>query len=189
MYCFHSWWVNLDFTQFVVAEVEFLNSRQQPRVMAPVQAAAQTMMVPSASGAPGSAIQRLLSSMTQTAMNIRRYYNINSPLPNMEEPCPCDADCCSTPMDPRRLLPVMHMPMTSHQGCCGCVDCPVSLSPMVASMLRGAAMMSMANQRRMAGQTEAEGKWWRERIVKSSRQCYIDVYKFTTDFDNKIYVT
>lgn len=141
-----------------VTEVEFLNSRQQPRVMAPVQAATRMMMVPSANGAPGSTIQRLLSSMAQTAMNLRRYYNINSPLPNMEEPCPCDADCCSRPVEPRRLLPVMHMPMTSHQGCCGCVDCPVSLSPMVASMLRGAAMVSMANQRRLAGQTEAEGK-------------------------------
>lgn len=136
----------------VFIEVEFLNRPSGTMAMM----SAPVMMVPPDSGAAGSSIQRLLTSMTQTTLNIRRFYNINTPLPPMEEPCPCDADCCSRPMEPRRLLPVLNLPMTMHQGCCGCVDCPVSLSPMVASVVQRSNMMSMMSQAGPA--TEPEGK-------------------------------
>ena len=141
--------ITLIITCFVfVSEVEFLNPLGAPS-LASSQPMSPVSIAPPSNAAPGSGIQRLLTTMTQRALSLRQYYNINSPLPPMEEPCPCDAECCSLPMEPRRLIPVMNVPMTAHQGCCGCVDCPYSLSPMVTSLLQASAMMS-TQQRSMA---------------------------------------
>ena len=93
-------------------------------------------------GAPGSGLQRLLTNMFRVALRMRQFFRSTAPLPMMEEPCPCDADCCSRPMEARRVLPVFELPMTTHVGCCGCVECPLSLSPMVANMISSAQEMS-----------------------------------------------
>lgn len=91
-------------------------------------------------GPPGSPVQQLLSNMAKMALALRRMYGVRQPLPPMEEPCPCDADCCQRPADPRRILPVLFIPMTQHQGCCGCVECPASLSPVINGMIEAAKM-------------------------------------------------
>ncbi|KAL4220956.1 hypothetical protein ACF0H5_019222 [Mactra antiquata] len=87
---------------------------------------------------PGSALQQLLTNMLNMALSLRRMYGMNIPTPLMEEPCPCGADCCSMPMEPRRVLPVFNIPMTMHRGCCGCIDCPISLSHLVTNMVQNA---------------------------------------------------
>ncbi|XP_045163722.2 uncharacterized protein LOC123528044 isoform X2 [Mercenaria mercenaria] len=89
---------------------------------------------------PGSPLQNLLSNMARMALALRQMYGLNQPLPPMEEPCPCDADCCVRPTDPRRVLPVLSIPMTLHRGCCGCVECPASLSPVISGMIQVAKM-------------------------------------------------
>jgi hypothetical protein len=96
-----------------------------------------------AANAPGSPVQALLSNMARMALALRRINGINQRLPPMEEPCPCDAECCSLPMEPRRILPVLNIPMTMHPGCCGCVECPLSLSPVIGGMLQVARTAPM----------------------------------------------
>lgn len=106
------------------------------QMMGPTQ-----MMLIMPGGPPGSALQLLLSNMLKMSLALRRIYGITKPLPPMEEPCPCDADCCASPMAPRRILPVLSIPMTLHRGCCGCVECPASLSPMINGMLQAAKLL------------------------------------------------
>ncbi|KAL3861305.1 hypothetical protein ACJMK2_007342 [Sinanodonta woodiana] len=56
-------------------------------------------------------------------------------MPPPEEPCSCAVQCCSLPTEPRRHLPILHLPNVIHDGCCGCINCPPSLFPDVAQML------------------------------------------------------
>ena len=70
--------------------------------------------------------------------------------PGFEEPCKCEVECCQMPMEPRRPLPILDLPMVFHYGCCGCVDCPPSLNPFVAFRLRYIMMMARSMARSMA---------------------------------------
>ena len=77
--------------------------------------------------------------------------------PGFEEPCKCEVECCQMPSEPRRPLPILHLPMVFHYGCCGCTDCPPSLNPFVSFRLRYTMMMA----RRMGmrpGMLNAEGE-------------------------------
>ena len=98
-------------------------------------------------------IQQLLNNMLRMALTFRRMTGNRSPLPMMEEPCPCDVECCTRPMEPRRLIPILELPMTMHPGCCGCVDCPLSLSPAVSNLV---LMARMAGQSRRGGAAGGE---------------------------------
>ncbi|XP_052286008.1 uncharacterized protein LOC127881874 isoform X2 [Dreissena polymorpha] len=115
-----------------------LNMMTSPNMMSPpnMMMSPRITMPPPMMGAPGSGIERLLNNMFQVALNLRRTFRPTDPLPPMEEPCPCDGECCATPAEPRRVLPVFNIPMTMHPGCCGCVECPLALSPDVALMLQ-----------------------------------------------------
>lgn len=125
----------------------------QPEMM-PMAGSMMAQMMPTsqmmpgmgmAGGAPSSPIQQLLSNMVQMVTSLRQMHGFNMPMPPMEEPCPCDAECCKLPTEPRRLLPVLEIPMVMHRGCCGCVDCPNSLSPLINGMVQ-AAQMATAQQ-------------------------------------------
>ena len=119
----------------------------QPAGM-PGMSGAQTGTMPGMGGAqsmsmPGMSGAQSRPTMPMGTMSMARF--VGSPSlapPGFEEPCKCEAECCQMPSEPRRPLPIFHLPMVFHYGCCGCVECPPSLNPYISFRIRYTMMMA-----------------------------------------------
>ena len=113
--------------------------------------------MPGQTGAlPGGIVAQTSRMMPMTTMR----FMVGSPSmapPGFEEPCKCEVECCQMPMEPRRPLPILHLPMVLHYGCCGCVDCPASLNPFIAFRIRYTMMMARSMRMR-PGMANSEGE-------------------------------
>ena len=110
-------------------------------------------------GVPGGITAQTSMAMPMPMIGMRSL--VGSPSmapPGFEEPCKCEVECCQMPMEPRRPLPVLHLPMVFHYGCCGCVDCPPSLNPFIAFRLRYTMMMAQRMAAMRPGMTMPGGR-------------------------------
>ena len=140
------------------------SSRGQPGVPGMAMGSGQTgpmsggggaMPAPMGTVPPGIVAQTGRSPMSMMSMASI----VGSPSmapPGFEAPCKCEVECCQMPAEPRRPLPILHLPMVFHYGCCGCVDCPPSLNPFIAFRIRYTMMMARSMGRRPILNSEGE---------------------------------